>query len=625
MIKLGGLVDLRPQWLGEAEDDKYVSIGFGRYKQKGKEDDDNAPTFKKDDSGKYVPTGGKAAKGGDSSAKKDKPKVNIFDKPKKDKVAKGSDSSAEKIDNAYDAKDFEPIVSSLKGKIDDQEYEEISDEMKALEVMQDEIEDLEDNGENTYNEKIELDFAVEDLQDRIKQALSKDKKSEPKKDKKSDTPKLSIDTDDMGDYEGMSISSANQTKFYLNKELGLDGQVDINNNGAIEYNIPGSTDTLYIGNDEKTGKKFSVSLADEDGNSNDTYKAFDNDADAMAYAKELGQKLKGGANESSTKLRDLLPEKFTATSKETGTVSVFKTKDARDAAVKAGTHEKRKDDKDGDDKKDTPKVNIFDKPKKDKKSEPKSDSSEKAPRDDKNRIIVPKELELKGDVFNDAWYQKKFAWIKTKEEQDFVTDLIKKSSPQVVNKLSRDPEKLRAAIQKQIDKKKNEPSTDSANSRPGKPEVNKAVRKKAESLGITPQKLGKEEYESRMSKAAVEALTDSNFHSEARKLIAVLEDKPEWAKDPRQDPNMPDIFSPEYEEWQKTSVYSSELYDSAEGTDEIAHEASNQAGWDGVAALDAIAFDLKMNGSKKLAAKIQSAIEDTNESTMRLTKMEWRK
>ena len=128
-----------------------------------------------------------------------------------------------------------------------------------------------------------------------------------------------------------------------------------------------------------------------------------------------------------------------------------------------------------------------------------------------------------------------------------------------------------------------------------------------------------------MKKAAVEALTDSNFHSEARKLIAVLEDKPEWEKDPRQDPNMPDIMSPEYEEWQKTSVYSSELYDSAEGTDEIAHEASNQAGWDGVSALDAIAFDLKMNGSKKLAAKIQGIIDDTNESTMRLTKMEWKK
>ena len=57
---------------------------------------------------------------------------------------------------------------------------------------------------------------------------------------------------------------------------------------------------------------------------------------------------------------------FTATSKETGTTSVFKTKDARDAAVKAGTHEKRKDDKDGaqKDPTDKPKVNIFDNQKK---------------------------------------------------------------------------------------------------------------------------------------------------------------------------------------------------------------------------------------------------------------------
>jgi len=233
---------------------------------------------------------------------------------------------------------------------------------------------------------------------------------------------------------------------------------------------------------------------------------------------------------------------FTATSKETGTTSVFKSKAARDAAIKAGTHEKRKDDKDGGvkDPTDKPKVNIF---KKD-KEEPKKDE----PKDDGR----PK---------------------------------------------------------------------DSTGGRAGNPEVNKAVRKKAQSLGITPQKLGKEEYESRMKKAAIEALTDSNFHSEARKLISVLEDKPEWAKDPNQDPNKPDIFSPEYKEWEKTSVYSSDLYDSAEGTDEIAHEASNQAGWDGVSALDAIAFDLKMNGSKQLAAKIQSAIEDTNESSTKLGRL----
>ena len=355
-----------------------------------------------------------------------------------------------------------------------------------------------------------------------------------------------------------------------------------------------------------------------------------------------------------SRIIDLKPiteaESFTATSKDTGKVSVFKSKDARDAAVKAGTHEKRKDDKDGDDKKDTPKVNIFKKdkaakggdssagksePKKDEPSKydseyfaddekeddnylvhpdtddyddvddegtegvrkteerldkiekaleddlklddngfrtsrsssggmgswegpleiydenavdadgvgkdgavtlsigsgendgnfsigfpdfdgmevfdggysingnedlsaeesfklgktlmkmpevqkflkgkiskdkfkpifdkikskfsgkkPKSDSSEKAPRDDKNRIIVPDDVWEKGDKYNDDWYQKKFAWITSKEEQEFINTLIKKSSPQVVDKLSKDSEKIKAVVQRQIEKKK---------------------------------------------------------------------------------------------------------------------------------------------------------------------------
>ena len=36
-----------------------------------------------------------------------------------------------------------------------------------------------------------------------------------------------------------------------------------------------------------------------------------------------------------------------------------------------------------------------------------------------------------------------------------------------------------------------------------------------------------------------------------------------------------------------------------------------ESGWDGIESLDAIAFDLKMNGSKKLAAKLQSIFEGT--------------
>ena len=42
------------QNMNEADDDKYVSIGYGRYKLKGKEKDDDAEVFTKTDSGKYV-------------------------------------------------------------------------------------------------------------------------------------------------------------------------------------------------------------------------------------------------------------------------------------------------------------------------------------------------------------------------------------------------------------------------------------------------------------------------------------------------------------------------------------------------------------------------------------------
>ena len=84
---------------------------------------------------------------------------------------------------------------------------------------------------------------------------------------------------------------------------------------------------------------------------------------------------------------------------------------------------------------------------------------------------------------------------------------------------------------------------------------------KQRELGITPQKLGKEEYESRMSKAAVEALTDANFHSEARKLISVLEDNPDGLlmtlmKTQR---NQKMYSLDEYDEWRKNSVYASDV------------------------------------------------------------------
>jgi hypothetical protein len=61
------------------------------------------------------------------------------------------------------------------------------------------------------------------------------------------------------------------------------------------------------------------------------------------------------------KLRDLLNEEFTAISSKSGKTVVFKNKDARDAAVKAGTHEVPEDEKGGKDEPKGDKPNMFSK------------------------------------------------------------------------------------------------------------------------------------------------------------------------------------------------------------------------------------------------------------------------
>jgi hypothetical protein len=171
------------------------------------------------------------------------------------------------------------------------------------------------------------------------------------------------------------------------------------------------------------------------------------------------------------------------------------------------------------------------------------------------------------------------------------------------------------------DLKKDEPTSSepSQPKRQGDPEVNKATLSKAKKLGITPQKLGKEEYQKKMAQAAVAALTDANFHSEARELIAKLEGKPEWTEDPRK--SAPNISSPEYDKWRETSVYSSDYYDAEGEVEELGIEAANNAGWDGGKAVDSIAFTLRQNGFDKLADSIQSVIKESKTSKLKLTKL----
>ena len=89
MIKLSNI-------LLEKEDDGYVSIGFGRFKKKGQEDKDDADVYVKTDKGQFVKTKDQSSDDkGDDNEKKEKPKVNIFDKPKGDDKGDDDDTNAD--------------------------------------------------------------------------------------------------------------------------------------------------------------------------------------------------------------------------------------------------------------------------------------------------------------------------------------------------------------------------------------------------------------------------------------------------------------------------------------------------------------------------------------------------
>ena len=96
------------QSINEADDDKYTSIGFGRFKLKGKEDDDDADVFVKTDSGKYVKSADQKSDD-DGGKKPEEPKGNI---------GKG-DFERDSDDKGDEPKD-EPKAKNKFGVSDDQ-------------------------------------------------------------------------------------------------------------------------------------------------------------------------------------------------------------------------------------------------------------------------------------------------------------------------------------------------------------------------------------------------------------------------------------------------------------------------------------------------------------------------
>ena len=161
-----------------------------------------------------------------------------------------------------------------------------------------------------------------------------------------------------------------------------------------------------------------------------------------------------------------------------------------------------------------------------------------------------------------------------------------------------------------VDSTKEEPKSEPAKKRPGNPKVNKEAKASAEKFGITPQKLGNDGYKKVMYQAAVEALTDANFHDEARELVASIEGKPEWAKKV----NYPSMDDPKYKEKmadiRKNGVDSSEYWGGDDNAHEFGRKVAASSGWGGVEAADGIAFTLRMNGFHKEADKIQSIFDN---------------
>jgi hypothetical protein len=91
----------------EAEDDKYAHIGYGKYKEKGKEDDEDAEVYKKTDSGKFVKSSDQSDDGKDKDKEPDEPKGTKLGKGDFDRDSnKAGDDDADDMDRDADDGEF---------------------------------------------------------------------------------------------------------------------------------------------------------------------------------------------------------------------------------------------------------------------------------------------------------------------------------------------------------------------------------------------------------------------------------------------------------------------------------------------------------------------------------------
>jgi hypothetical protein len=164
---------------------EYTHVGYGRYKQKGKEKDPNAQTFKKNDAGKYIPIKSNKSNN-DTDSKKDTPRVNIFDKPSEPTKTKlSSKKIKDDLEDLKGTKSEKLMNSILKGDVDpqstlglgDSQYDNLLKKLARI------------GGESEHEGKFRTNnYSTAELE---KWAKERVELVTPKGKKKSDTPKVS--------------------------------------------------------------------------------------------------------------------------------------------------------------------------------------------------------------------------------------------------------------------------------------------------------------------------------------------------------------------------------------------------------------------------------------------------
>jgi len=479
---------------------EYTHIGYGKYKEKGKEKDPNAQTFKKTDQGKYVPIKSVEPTSG-KDAKKDTPKVNIFDKPAKEK-AKQSDTP----------KVSPTKLTKLMPKADKDTFSGNSDINKIPDAR-----------------KKEISMRIDKLAELTKQA----------KEKGEAAP----------NYNLCKVTVPG-TNLYCSGNAGIPREEMPQFKGKPTPGSPASKMSVDASGEVDTEPMFKKMLKEKGIKTAET--EIPSDSLKATQSELVGSKVAGMAKAL---------EKDPNHPGITAPIYV-----SRDGFVIDGHH---------------------------------------------------------------RWAAVTSAAIaagKPANMKVIVIDMDIKDAIPLANSFA---EEIGVAAKK-ADANKETPSKEEPKSqqpaqpkeqRKGNPQVNKEVKGLAEKEGFTPSQLGNQEYKTKMLQAAVSALTDANFHDEARQLVAKLEGKPEWAKKPE----WPSMDDPQYDEKiaaiRTNSSEASKFMQPDSKTWSFGRQIAQKAGWDGVDAVDGLAFTLRMNGFHKEADAIQSVVQESYKGKISLKRL----